>query len=323
MSIRAPAARLLALLPIILTSVNDAAGQVYPSRPVRMIVPFPASGVADFLARTINPKLSTALGQQVVIDNRPGAGTNIGSELVAKSPPDGYTILMASSSNVINPSLYRNLSYDPIRDFAPVSIVANVPMMLVVHPSLPVKSVKEFIALARKGPLSYASAGNGSPAHMAAELFKYLTKTSMVHIPYKGAPPAVTDVIAGQVPVMFTNLSVTLPHIQSGRLRALGYGGPKRSPALPDLPTISEAGVPSYDSTVWWGIVAPAKSPQDIVGKLNIEINKILQMEDIQQKFIANGTDPFGTTSDQMAAIMKADLDKWAKIVAASNAQVD
>ena len=322
MRIRAPAAASTTLLLIILTSTS-AAAQIYPSRPVRIVVPFPAAGVADFLARTLTPKLSTALGQQVVIDNRPGAGTNIGSELVAKSPPDGHTILMASSSNVINVSLYRKLSYDPIKDFAPISIVANVPMMLVVHPSLPVKSVKEFIALSRKQQLSYASAGNGSPAHMAAELFKYMTNTSMVHIPYKGAPPAVTDVIAGQVPVMFTNLSVTLPHIQSGRLRALGYGGPKRSPALPDLPTISEAGVPSYDSTVWWGIVAPAGTPQEIVARLNIEINRILQMEDIQQKFIANGTDPFGTTPEQMAAIMKADLDKWSKIVTASNAKVD
>lgn len=316
----------LAVLAALMTSMvvaYDADAQAYPSRPVRMIVPFPAGGVADFLARVLGPKLGAAIGQQVVADNRPGAGTNIGSEIAAKSPPDGYTLLMGSSSNVINVSLYQKLSYDPIKDFAPVSIVANVPMMLVVYPSLPVKSVPEFIALARKQQLSYASAGNGSPGHMAAELFKYLAQVPLQHVPYKGAAPAVTDVLAGQVPVIFTNVSVTLPFIQAGKLRPIAYGGPKRTPALPDLPTISESGVPSYDSTVWWGVMAPAKTPTGIVDRLSVEINKILQMDDIRQKFVANGTDAFGTTPKVMGEIIKADLEKWTKIVIASGAKVD
>jgi tripartite-type tricarboxylate transporter receptor subunit TctC len=259
------------------TGLTHAQGN-YPSKPVKTVVPFPAGGVADMLARVVSHKLSSIMDEQFIVENRPGAGTNIGSELVAKSPADGYTLLMASSSNVVNVSLYRKLAYDPIKDFAPISVVANVPMMLVVHPSVPAKSVQDFIALAKREPIPFASAGNGSPAHMAAELFKYLTKVQLLHVPYKGAPPAVIDLVGGRVPVMFTNLSVTLPHIQAGRLRALGYGGPKRTSALPDLPTIAEAGVPGYDSTVWWGLVAPAGTPKGIVERLSKEVNKILQM---------------------------------------------
>lgn len=313
---------LTALMTFIVVA-RDADAQTYPSRPIRMIVPFPAGGVADFLARVLGPKLGAAIGQQVVADNRPGAGTNIGSDIAAKSPPDGYTLLMGSSSNVINVSLYQKLTYDPIKDLVPVSIVANVPMMLVVNPSLPVKSVREFIAFAKKQQLSYASAGNGSPGHMAAELFKYLANVPMQHIPYKGAAPAVTDVVAGQVPVIFTNVSVTLALIQAGKLRPIAYGGAKRTPALPNLPTIAESGVPSYDSTVWWGVMAPAKTPKEIVDRLSVEINKILQTDEIRQKFVANGTDPFGTTPEEMGAIMKADLEKWTKIVIASGAKVE
>lgn len=313
---------LTALMTFIVVA-RDADAQTYPSKPIRMIVPFPAGGVADFLARVLGPKLGAAIGQQVVADNRPGAGTNIGSDIAAKSPPDGYTLLMGSSSNVINVSLYQKLTYDPIKDLVPVSIVANVPMMLVVNPSLPVKSVREFIAFAKKQQLSYASAGNGSPGHMAAELFKYLANVPMQHIPYKGAAPAVTDVVAGQVPVIFTNVSVTLALIQAGKLRPIAYGGAKRTPALPNLPTIAESGVPSYDSTVWWGVMAPAKTPKEIVDRLSVEINKILQTDDIQKKFVANGTDPFGTTPEEMGAIMKADLEKWTKIVIASGAKVE
>ncbi len=313
---------LTALMTFIVVA-RDADAQTYPSKPIRMIVPFPAGGVADFLARVLGPKLGAAIGQQVVADNRPGAGTNIGSDIAAKSPPDGYTLLMGSSSNVINVSLYQKLTYDPIKDLVPVSIVANVPMMLVVNPSLPVKSVREFIAFAKKQQLSYASAGNGSPGHMAAELFKYLANVPMQHIPYKGAAPAVTDVVAGQVPVIFTNVSVTLALIQAGKLRPIAYGGAKRTPALPNLPTIAESGVPFYDSTVWWGVMAPAKTPKEIVDRLSVEINKILQTDEIRQKFVANGTDPFGTTPEEMGAIMKADLEKWTKIVIASGAKVE
>lgn len=295
----------------------------YPSKPVKTIVPFPAGGVADVLARLVAQKLSASMGEQFIVENRPGAGTNIGSDLVAKSPADGYTLLMASSSNVINVSLYRELSYDPIKDFAPISVVAKVPMMLVVHPSMPANSVQDFISLAKREEIAYASAGNGSPAHMAAELFKYLTGAKLLHIPYKGAPPAVNDLIGGRVPVMFTNLSVTLPHIKSGRLRALGYGAPQRTSALPDLPTIAEAGVPGYDSTVWWGLVAPSGTPKEIIERLSKEVNKVLQMPDVQEKFIAGGMDPFGTSPDEMSKMMKSDLDRWSKIVQASGAKVE
>ena len=302
---------------------SAVAQPAYPSKPIRIVVPFPAGGIADLVARIVGEKLSYSLGQQVVVDNRPGAGTNIGSEFVAKSPPDGYTLLMASSSNVINVSLYSKLGYDPVKDFAPVSIVANVPMMLVVHPSVSAISVQEFIALAKREPLTYASAGNGSPSHMAAELFKYMTQVPITHVPYKGAPPAMTDLAGGQVSVMFTNMSVVLPYLQSNRLRALGYGGLARSPALPDLPTIAAAGVPGYDSTVWWGVVAPAGTPKEIVQRLSSEINKVLKIEDVQQRMVANGADPFGTTPEEMGAIIKKDLNKWKTIVRASKATVD
>jgi tripartite-type tricarboxylate transporter receptor subunit TctC len=279
-----------------------------------MVVPYPPGGVADFLARTLAAKLKVPLRQPIVIENRPGAGTNLGSELVARSPADGYTLLLASSSNLINVSLYSNLKYDPLKDFAAISIVVNVPMMLVVHPSIPAKSVPEFISYAKTHELSYASAGNGSPAHLAAEL---------APITYRGAPPAVTDLLAGRVPVMFTNLTVVLPHIQAGTLRALGYGGPKRTPALPELPTIAEAGVPDYDSTVWWGVVAPAGTPADVIARLSGEINKALQMDDVQRQFVANGTDPFATSPEQMTEIMQRDLAKWSKVVAISGAKIE
>ena len=293
---------------------------------MRFVIAFPPGGASDVLARQLGPRLAEGLGQQLIYDNRPGAGGNLAGEIVAKSPPDGYTMLMGNNAILAtNASLYKNMSFDPVKDLAPVVLAASQPNILVVHPSLPVKSVKEFVAFvrARPGQLSYASSGSGLAAHLAGELFKTMTGTSMVHIPYKGAGPALIDTLAGHCEVMFaTSLSVQ-PHLKSGRLRPLAVTTAKRSQSIPDLPTIAEAGVPGFEATSWHGIVVPAGTPQAVITRLNGEINKVLQAPDVRERLTAQGAEVIGGTPQQFADYIKAEIPKWAKVIRDSGARAD
>ncbi|MGZ8153706.1 MAG: Bug family tripartite tricarboxylate transporter substrate binding protein [Burkholderiales bacterium] len=307
-------------------AVANAGEQSYPVKPVRMVIPFPPGGTTDILGRIASQKLSEALGQQVVPDNRSGASGNIGTEQVAKAPPDGYTLLTAPGSTLtIHPSLYAKLGFDPLRDFAPVTILAGVPNLLVVHPSLPVRNVKELIALAKSKPdqLNYASTGAGQSTHLSMELFKNMAGVKIVHVPYKGSAPAVTDLLGGHVPMMFDNMPSALPHVKAGKLRALGVSTSKRSPTAPDVPTVAESGLPDFDVTVWFAVLAPAATPRDIVTRLNRVLVKALQGADVREKLASQGAEPIGNTSEQFTGQIKADLAKWAKVVKAANIKLD
>ncbi|HEY9446085.1 MAG TPA: tripartite tricarboxylate transporter substrate binding protein [Burkholderiales bacterium] len=298
-----------------------ALAQTYPSRPIRLIVPSTPGGSVDTLARTVAPKLSEKWGQQVVVDNRAGAGGAIAAELVAKSPPDGYTLIMATvSSAATNVSLRKNLPYNPVTDFAPVTLVATQNLMLVIHPSVPAKNVKELIALAKKQPgqLSFASAGNGTGGHLSGELFKLLAGIDLLHIPYKGVAPALVDVVAGQVSMTFASLLSGQPHYKSGRLRALAVTGAKRSAAVPELPTMQEAGVKGYESSTWYGVLAPAGTPAEVVTKLNGEIVSILKQPEIHDRLSREGADPVGNTPQQFGAFIKSEIEKWGKVIRAA-----
>jgi len=300
--------------------------QDYPIRPIRIIVPFPAGGTADLLARQIAQTMSEALRQQVVIENRTGAGGNIGADLAAKSKPDGYTLLMGTvSTHAINPNLYAKMPYDPVKDFAPVTMVARMPNLLVVHPSVPAKNVAELIALAkaRPGALAFASAGNGTTQHLAGELFKKMAGVDMIHVPYKGNAPAVTDLVGGQVQVMFDNIPISLQQVRAGKLRALAVTGPERSPVLPELPTLSEAGLPGFSITSWFGLYAPSGTTPQIIGRLNREANRALATARIRRQLTDQGIEPAGGTSGQFADFMHAELVKWGKIVRESGARVE
>jgi tripartite-type tricarboxylate transporter receptor subunit TctC len=291
-----------------------------------MVIPFPPGGTTDILGRIASQKLSEALGQQVVPDNRSGASGNIGTEQVAKAPPDGYTLLTAPGSTLtIHPSLYAKLGFDPLRDFAPVTILAGVPNLLVVHPSLPARNVKELIALAKSKPdqLNYASTGAGQSTHLSMELFKNMAGVKIVHVPYKGSAPAVTDLLGGHVPMMFDNMPSALPHVKGGKLRALGVSTSKRSATAPDVPTVAESGLPGFDVTVWFAVLAPAATPRDIVTRLNRVLVKALQGADVREKLASQGAEPIGNTPEQFTAQMKADLAKWAKVVKAANIKLD
>ncbi len=305
---------------------SAALSQDYPSRPIRIIVPFPAGGTADLLARQIGQTMSEALRQQVVIENRPGAGGNIGADLAAKSKPDGYTLLMGTvSTHAINPNLYPKMPYDPVKDFAPVTMVARMPNLLVVHPSVPASNVAELIALAktRPGALAFASAGNGTTQHLAGELFKKMAGVDMIHVPYKGNAPAVTDLVGGQVQVMFDNIPVSLQQVRAGKLRALAVTGPARSPVLPELPTLAEAGLPGYSITSWFGLYAPSGTSPQIIERLNREANKALATAQIRRRLTDQGIEPAGGTPGQFADFMRAELVKWGKIVRESGARVE
>lgn len=288
----------------------------YPNKPVHLIVPSSAGGGTDIVARIIQPKLSERLGQPVVIDNRPGAGTMIGIEIAAKSAPDGYTVLMGLSTLAINSAIYRKVPYDPGRDFAPITQLISSPAFLVVHPSLPVKTVKELIAFARARPgqLNYASAGTGTYPHMSMELFLSMAKIRMEHIPYKGTGPAMIDMLAGQTATMIATILTGIPHIRSGRLRGLGITSAKRSPVAPEIPTIAEAGLPGYEAVQWYGALAPARTPPEIVARLNRELTAILQMPDVRKRFAGDGTDPVGSTPEQFRSYIQSELVKWAKV---------
>ena len=298
--------------------------QTYPSKPIRLVVPFTPGGSTDILARVIGMKLTEAWGKQVVIDNRPGAGGNIGVDLVAKSLPDGYTLVMGHIGTFgVNPTLYPKLPYDSIRDFQPITLVALVPNMLSVNPSLPVKSVKELIALAKAKPgtINFGSGGNGSAAHLAGEYFKLMTKTEITHIPYRGTSPAVTDLIAGQIQMIITGVPPTLNFVKTGKLRALAVATSKRLALLPDLPTIAEAGVPGYEATQWYGVLAPAGTPRPIVDKLNAEMAKAIKGPDVREKLAADAAEPVGNSPEEFGAFIKKEIARWAPVVKASGAR--
>jgi tripartite-type tricarboxylate transporter receptor subunit TctC len=311
---------------VLLLAAGTCAAQTYPARPMRIVVPFPAGGIADLFARVIGQKFNEAWGQPVVVDNRPGAGGNIGAEIVAKSPPDGYTLVMGSiGTHSVNVSLFSKLAYDPIRDFAPVALVMEAEGLLVLHPSVPVQSVKALIALAkaRPGQVAYASAGHGTAGHLAGELFKSMARVDMVHVPYKGNVPAITDLIAGQTSLLFATMPTVLPQVQAGRLRALAVTGSSRSPAAPELPTIAEAALPGYSVTNWIGLFAPAGTPRDIVMKLNGETVRIMQAPDIQKRLTNEGAKFTPRTPDEFAAFVKSEIAKWAKVVKDAGIRVD
>ena len=314
------------LVFVLLCCAVPAGAQSWPAKPVRLLIGFSPGGPSDILSRLVGSKLAEGLGQPFVFDNRPGAGGNIAAELTAKSPPDGYTVLMGNNSILAtNHVLYKNPGYDPVKDFEPVALIAAQPNILVVHPALPVKTVKELIVLAKAKPdaLNYASTGSGAAAHLAAELFKSMTGTRMVHIPYKGAAPALTDVLAGQCQVMFaTSLSVQ-PHIQAGRLRPLAVTTAQRARANPDLPTVAEAGVPGFEANTWHGMVLPARTPPAIVGRLNAEINKVLHNADIRQRIEGLGGEILGGTEKAFAAYIEAEIPKWTRVVKESGARPD
>ena len=301
-------------------------GQTYPAKPIRIVVPFPAGGIADLFSRHIGQKLNETWGQPVVVDNRTGAGGNIGSEIVAKSPPDGYTLVMGSiGTHSVNVSLFSKLPYDPLRDFAPVALVMEAEGLLVLHPSVPVKSVKELVALARARPgqVAYASAGHGTASHLAGELFKSMAKVDMVHVPYKGNVPAITDLIGGQTSLLFATMPTVLPQVQAGRLKALAVTSSARSPAAPELPTIAEAALPGYSVTNWIGLFAPAGTPRDIVVKLNGETVRIMQAPEIQKRLLAEGAKFTPKTPDEFTAFVKSEIAKWAKVVKEAGIRVD
>jgi tripartite-type tricarboxylate transporter receptor subunit TctC len=297
----------------------------WPSKPITYIVPFPAGGTTDTLARLISQKLGAALGTTIVVDNRPGAGGNIGSELASRAAPDGYTIIGGTiSSHAINASLYK-LSYDPLKSFAPITLIGTNANVLVVNPNSPFKSVKDVIAASksRPGSLSFASAGNGTSQHLSAELFKTMAQIDMVHIPYKGSAPAIQDVIGGQVPLMFDTTVVAGPHIQSGRVRALAVTSAKRLRNMPDVPTMAEAGVPGYEVVSWQGLFAPAGTPPAIIQRLHAEVAAILKQPDVQERLAKLGVEPSGMSPQQFAAFQAAETAKWAKVVKSANVRLD
>jgi tripartite-type tricarboxylate transporter receptor subunit TctC len=301
-----------------------AAQTAYPSRPVRVIVPFPPGSGADITTRLVTPKLGEALGQQFIVDNRAGAAGNIGAEVAARSPADGYTLLTAPASTAISQTLYKKLPYDLVKDFEPVALMAGVPFMLVVHPSLPAKNVKDLVALARAKPgqLTYGSTGNGSSPHLTTEMLKLQTGIDIVHVPYKGTPPAVTDLLSGNITFMFANSLSVLPHVQTNRLRALAVTSVKRSPGTPNLPTVAES-YPGFESGTWFSLLAPAGTPRDVITRLNGAVAKVVQMPDVREKIVAQGGEPMSGTPQQVAAYIRAEVAKWGKVVHASGAKVE
>ena len=302
-----------------------AVGQHYPSKPIRIIVAYTPAGATDILARAVGQKMSESFGQPVIIENRPGANGNIGTDVAAKATPDGYTLLMVTAgTHGINPSLYRKLPWDAVKDFAPVSLVAMVPNILVVNNSVPVKSVKEFIAhlKANPGKFNYGSPGNGSTAHLSMELFKTMTGTNMQHIPYKGSAGVLTDVMGGQIIGTMDNLPPYLPQVKAGKIRALAVSTAKRSPAVPDIPTVAEAGVPGYNSGSWFGLLAPAGTPKPVIDKLAAETQHILKLPDVAERLSGLGAEPVGDRPEQFAVHIKSEIAKWSKVIKDANVEL-
>jgi tripartite-type tricarboxylate transporter receptor subunit TctC len=302
-----------------------AHAQAYPSKPIRFVIPVPPGGGVDILTRTIGQKLADLIGQPVVPENKPGASAVIGTEFVAKSPPDGYTILMAYSAHVINPLLTKGIPYDPITDFTPVVHVGFIPLILVVNPSLPASSVAELIALAKSKPgqLQFASGGAGAGAHLSGALFNYLAGLDLTHVPYKGNAPALTDVIGGHVPIMFDTITTALPYVKEGKLKALAVTSTTRSALAPELPTMIEAGLLGFDVSAWYCVLAPAHTSADVVAKLNADINKALQDPDLRQRFAGQGVETVGGPPEKLDAFLRAESERWTKVVAATGMRAD
>ena len=299
---------------------HSALAQPYPARPVRMIVPFAPGGGTDLVARAVAAKMGESMGTTVVVDNRPGANANIGNELAARALPDGYTLLMASSSLTINPNLYKKLPYDPVKDFAPVSLATNVPYILAAHPSLGVSTFQDFIMLARARtrPISYGSAGTGNSTHLAMELLQIVAKIEIVHVPYKGTGQALTDLVGNHIQVSWGTLPPTLPHVRAGRLRGLAVGSLKRTKAIPELPSVSELGYAGYEAGSWFGVVAPAGTPRPIVTRLNKEVVKALAAPELNDRLSSEGAEPAANTPEEFAAFIKAEIIKWGKVTRAA-----
>ncbi len=311
---------LLKALGVLLALTTAAAAQDYPTKPLRLIIPFPPGGSNDVVGRIVATQLGERLGKQVVVDNRGGAGGVLGTEVAANAPPDGYTLLVISLAHTVNPGLYK-LRYDPIKSFLPVAMIGSGANVLSVHPSVPVSSVQELIALAKQKPgeLNYASAGPGSFQHMGSELFKLMANVDIVHVPFKGGGPAMIDVVGGHSHVLFSSLVQTMPHIRSGKLRALGTGGVKRSAILPDVPTIAEAGVPGYEMANWWGIVAPAGTPQAVVDRLSKELAVVLSAPETQKQFSTEGAEVVQKTPAEFGQFIETELTKWQRVVKEAN----
>ena len=304
---------------------STSSGQAFPGRPVRMVAAFAPGGSVDVVARLLAQKLSESWGQQVVVDNRPGAGGNVSAEIVARAPNDGHTIYICSASFVVNPSLYGKTLYDPVRDFAPVSLVSLVQNVLVAHPALPAKSVNELVALAKSKPgqINYASTGSGTSGHLVMELFKSMSGIDLVHVPYKVIGQAQADLMGGQVSLWFPTAPGALPHIQAGRMRALAVAGAKRSSTLPELPTMSEAGVPGFEASTWYALLAPAGTPRHIVAKLNGDVVKILKQPEVHGRLTAMAIEIVGGSPDELARHIRSEIPKWARVVKQSGARVD
>lgn len=299
--------------------------QQYPAKPVRIITTFPPGGPTDFVARAIGQKFAEAWGQQFIVDHRPGAGGVIGTEAAIRAAPDGYTLLLGTSSGLsVNPALNDKLPYNPSRDLAPISLVVVNPQLLIAHPSLPARSVKELIALARARPgqINYASVGQGSPNHMGMEMLKAMAGVNMVHIPYKGTAPAVTDIIAGHVSLMFNSMPSVLPQVKAGRLRALAVGSAKRSPAVPDIPAVAET-VPGFDYVTWYGLFAPAATPKEILSRLNAELVRMLGEPELAQRFGSQGAEPRSTTPEELGRFMRAEYERWKTVIRTANIRVE
>jgi len=307
-------------------AAGPVTAQAWPAKPIRMIIPFPPGGPTDIFGRMVAQHLSEALKQQVVADNRAGAGGNIGAELLSKTPPDGYNIGMFTVAQAIAPSVYRKLAFDPVRDFGHITLVALVPSVLMVHPSLPSKNVKELLAIARAKPdaLTYASTGNGTSPHMLMEMFLWMTNTRMVHVPYKGAAPALIDQVAGQVVVAFNSAVGALPYARDGRLRALAVSTRARFPAMPDLPTVAEAGVKDFDGSSWQGVAAPAGTPPEIIARIQQEIARMLQRPETRDRILTTlGGIPSGMAPDEFSKFLRTEVDKWARVAKAAKVQLD
>ena len=310
---------------LLCAAAGIASAQNYPSKPIRFIIPFPPGGPTDLMGRAAGDRLARAFNIQVIADNRAGAGGNIGAELCAKSPPDGYTVCMMTVAQVISPAIYKKLAFDPIRDFSHITLMATLPSMLTAHPTLPAKTVKDIVALAKTSPgqLIYASTGNGTSPHMLMEMFSAMAGIKMVHVPYKGQAPAVVDQIAGQIQLAFNTAATVLPQVQSGKLKPIAISTKERFPPMPNLPTVEEGGIKGFDGSSWQSVVMPANTPRDITSKVYQELATMLKSQETREKFLAQGAMASGMPPDQFLAFAKAEMDKWAKVAKTSNIRLD